>query len=316
MENVLLRNMEDSSPETCLTAMRLSLLKFSQIHSPKVLGSQLPNAHETYLPLPLAWGLRDEVNVNDLFVTDFYAAHGTYDLADGIHKPNVFVVYGGEGFGKTALVNYLMYQWLIDEANDVKKIKDFDFALVVEVDKVGSFEVLPLLESKLVLPYLPSYKKFDDICNDLRYKKFLWLIDGFERATGGTMKSIGKIIELFPLSKFVITSHWTQVMIITDIMNLLQVKFVPLSLMPLTSNTWKHMVPKMMATKTYDPRYIDALSSMFISDKGSLIENMKRLRPKTLGECINSWLSLNFPFTAKAKVVPRGRGRSNRIGTN
>lgn len=310
----MLRKIEDLSPETCLSAMRLSLLKFSKIHSPEVLGAQLPNAHETYLPLPLAWGLQDEVHVNDLFVTDFYAAHGTYDHADGIHKPNVFVIYGVEGFGKTALVNYLMYQWLIDEANDVKKIKDFDFAILVEVDRGDSFEVLPLLESKLVLSYFPNCVHFD-ICNYLRYKKFLWLIDGFEHATSSTKKSIGKAIELFPLSQFVITSHWTQVMTIRNMMNLSQVKFVPLSLMPLTSNTWKRMVPKMMATKTYDPRYIEVLSSMFISDEESLIENMQRVRPKTLGECINSWLWLNFPSTAKAKVIPCGRGRSNRLGT-
>ncbi|XP_064117829.1 uncharacterized protein LOC135223287 [Macrobrachium nipponense] len=311
MDNLLLHSFETSSLATCLRAMRFSLLQFSKIHNPDVLGEQLPNAHEAYLPVSLRWGHQNEVSVNDLFVNDFSAVYGTYDVVDGIHKPKVFIVYGDRGFGKTALVNYLMYEWLLDEANDVKKIKDFDLAIVIEVEKINDVLALPMLESKLPLCYMPSCMKFDDVTEELKKKKILWLFDGFEKVTINTKKAIGDAIEHFPASQVVITSHERQSINIRYMMELLQVKYVPLNLMDLTSHTWKLMAPKMIATKTYDPGLAQELSSRFISDHRRKFEEGGVPRPKDLGYAVYAWLIESYPWVSQGVVIPKGRGRSN-----
>ncbi|XP_068200827.1 uncharacterized protein [Palaemon carinicauda] len=287
--NVLFDNYDHSSPATCLRAMRLSLLKFSKVHNSNVLGHQIPNAHETYLPISLSWDSQNEVNVNDLFVTDFSSAHGTLDLSDGIHKPKVFVVYGGRGLGKTALVNNLMYQWLIDEACDVKRIKDFDMAVVIEVARIKHSEAM-----------------------EIKGTKILWLFDGFEKVTDGTKEAIKGAIEDFPSSQVVLTSLGKQEINTRNLMELTQAKYVALNLMPLTNATWRLRVPKMIATKTNNAYIIEGLSSRFIYERRRMFDDVARIRPKTLGYKVYEWLCLSYPWAAVGKMDPKGRGKSNR----
>ncbi|XP_068200530.1 uncharacterized protein [Palaemon carinicauda] len=305
-ENELYEKFESSSLQTCLKAMRFSLLKFSKIHDPDTLGNQLPNAHETYLPVTLGWGEDEEVNVNDLFITDFTELNGVYDIAYGIYKPKVFVVYGGKGFGKTSLVNYLMYQWLLDEADDVKKIKDFDFAVFLDLEELETFEVMPLFESKLDLSYFPNYVKFEYVKDFLRYKKILWLIDGLDKATEAAKDTVKKTIETFPHSQFVITSHWTQVLSVRYIIKPLNVKYVSLELALLVGEDWKLIIPKMMATKTYDQTLCNYLATLYISEKERLFKSLGKVRPQTLGSSVHLWLKTRFPSVANLPIIYRG----------
>ncbi|XP_066975664.1 uncharacterized protein [Macrobrachium rosenbergii] len=314
LENPLLENYENSSPATFLRAMRFSLLQFCNIHSPVILKLQLPNAHETYLPMTLQWGLHNEVSVNDLFVTDFSDVHGTFDDADGIHKPKVFVIYGGELDGKTALLHYLSYQWLIDHASDVKKIKDFDLVMIIdscEVETLNSPEVLSLLEVKLPLFYMPESMVFGDIKNELKNLKILWLFDDFEDITDGAKAIMNDAITSFPASQVVIVSHWNQEVAIRHMVESSQVKYVPLNMTSLTSQTWRRMVPKMIATKTYDPQFNESLSSRFIRFFRDMIDDEDNLRPETLGHTIEAWLMAMYPIVAKCEKAVIGRGRSN-----
>ncbi|XP_064117831.1 uncharacterized protein LOC135223289 [Macrobrachium nipponense] len=312
--NPLFDNAENSSLATFLRAMRFSLLQFNNIHSHLIFKLQLPNAHETYLPIALQWGLRNEVDLNYLFVTDFSDTHGTLDDADGIHKPKVFIIYGGELDGKTALVHYLAYQWLIDQANDVKKIKDFDLVMVVDpgdIETLNSLELLSLLELKLQLAYLPKSMTFEGIKNELKTLKILWLFDGFEDTTDGEKAIILDAIKNFPASQVVVVIDRNQEVAIRRLVESSQVKYVSLNFMALTSQTWRRMVPRMIATKTYDLQFNESLSLRFIRFFRGILDSDENLSPDVLGHTIEAWLMATYPIVAKCGQAVIGRGKSN-----
>ncbi|XP_068200531.1 uncharacterized protein [Palaemon carinicauda] len=310
-ESVLFDQYDRTSLLTCFNAMKFSFLAFSKIHGPHVMGQQVPNAHETYLPMSLVRGPEDDVNVNDLFNTDFSWDRGTYDPVEGIHKPKVFVIYGAEGYGKTSLLNYLLYQFLIDDAKDVKNIKNFDLAIIANLKEVKDSKALSLLKSRLPLSYLPNLTKFEDIQSELQQSKILWLFDSFETAPVVAKAVLKDAIQNFPASQVVLTSHWKKELQIRELMELTQAKNAPLHMMPLTKSNWRLMVPKMAAAKTYDPRLIEVISRQFIEALSAVFDDRAVLNPKLLGYTFSAWLKVIHADVATCKVKPGRRGRSN-----
>lgn len=297
MENVLFDHLNNPSFTTCLEAMRPSLVNFSKIHSKHILKKQVANAHETYMPVFLEWGDSYTVSVNDLFATDFTEYYGAYDATTNLHQPRVFVIFGVEGSGKSALANYLHYQWIFQEAKDVKNIDDFHLATVFEAGKVKGISDLPRLSTVLNLAYFPKNKHIDQIKNSLVESKVLWLVDGFEGASEIVQKIVRELILKFPSSQVVITSCWSGISVMDALFLELEyaIPTVTMRLLPLAGNSWKSMVPKLIAAKTRRSEIIEEASSRFIASVDE-ISLPCELFPYDLAVSVQEWLEEEYGF--------------------
>ncbi|XP_064117236.1 uncharacterized protein LOC135222836 [Macrobrachium nipponense] len=298
MENLLFDHLNNPSFTTCLAAMRPSLVNFSKIHSKHIFKNQVANAHETYMPAFLEWGDSYKVSVNDLFATDFTDFYGTYDATTNLHQPRVFVIFGAEGSGKSALANYLHYQWIFPEAKDVKNIDDFHLATVFEADKAKEMDDLPKLSTVVNLAYFPKNKHTDQITTSLVASKILWLVDGFEGASEEVQSVVKELILKFPSSKFVITSRWSGITVMNDLFFDLEYKIptVTMRLLPLFGNSWKSMVPRMIAAKTRRSEIIEEASSQFIAKYDDEISLQCELFPSDLAVAVQQWLDVEYDF--------------------
>ncbi|XP_068224191.1 uncharacterized protein [Palaemon carinicauda] len=300
-DNILFDNLTNPSFGTCLQAMRLSLVEFSKIHTVDIFDNQVANAYETYLPMTLEWGDNHKISVNDLFATDFTEFHGDFDPATNLHKPKVFVIFGAQGSGKTSLVNYLNYQWIFHEAEDVLNIKDFHAAIVFEVDKVKTKEDIPNLESILNFEYFPKGTDDQAVLNGLVSSKILWLVDGFDGATDEAKEVVKEMVLKFPLSQVLITSRWTGIEemneFIGDLRKSQYVRSVTMRLSPLTGLNWKLMVPKIVAANTRKSELIEEISSQFISKIEKSIPASTQIFPFDLALSIKFWLQEKYDIS-------------------
>ncbi|XP_068200532.1 uncharacterized protein [Palaemon carinicauda] len=287
---------DNTTLEGCLRMMRFSFLEFSKIHNPEIIPVQVPNFYETYLPRYLYWeGPR--VNVKNLFVTDFNERHGNCPpVSDGVpHR--ALVIYGNKGCGKSALLNYLLYQWILDEAKDVRNIKQFSLVLLIDAKTVTSDSPSKVLCKKLVFEYFPKYMSTEEIYEGLKTAKILWLVDGFHEASPAGKNFVRNLLTRFKASMMVLTSYASHAMEIKRLMALSRVKYIPLKLNPLSLDTWELMVPRFLSAKTRNTTMIREIGDRFIICN----RESPTLNPSELCIKINNWIKVYYPFLRKKK---------------
>ncbi|XP_064117830.1 uncharacterized protein LOC135223288 [Macrobrachium nipponense] len=289
---------DNSTLEGCLRMMRFAFLEFAKIHNTEVITNQVPNFYETYLPRYLLWeGPR--VNVKNLFVNDFCQRHGNCAPVKQGSPNRAFVIYGSKGIGKSALLNYLLYQWILDEAEDVRNIKDFSLVLLIDAKSVTSDSPSKILCKKLEFDYFPKHMSTEGIYLGLKAAKILWLVDGFHEAKPAAKSFIRNILTRFKSSQMVITSDVSHEKEIKRLMALSRVKYVRLRLNPLTLDNWELMVPRLLSAKTRNAAMIRELGDKFIlRTRATPI-----LHPYDLGVAINTWLKIYYPYLRKKRKI-------------
>lgn len=119
--------------------------------------------------------------------------------------PDVLIIVGAPGIGKTSLVRFLINDWAL-AVFSVTGINNFDLVLPIELRYVTCSTVQQLLCEE-ILPQACHHLESKDVIPTLKKLSILWLVDGFDEATDVTKSLIMELLKKFPISKIVITTR-------------------------------------------------------------------------------------------------------------
>ncbi|XP_066975661.1 uncharacterized protein [Macrobrachium rosenbergii] len=277
---------------TSLKRMCSSLMQYCLIHHQTIIN-QIRNTYETYLPMTLSSRCGLNINVNDFFDPSSFS-QGRGDPASQDGQPRVIIISGSTHTGKSSLLHYLNYQWLIDNADDVKNIKQFSFVLYIDAKSLllRSPSPMEVLEKSLVLKYFPKNMDAGEIIKALEKEKILWLVDNFYRGCGQNQYFVFNLLEHFPHSQMVVVNRLPYDEETEEIMNDAQIKCVSLRLEYPRFHDMELMVPKMVQTKTSDPQIISEASAKFTN-----AYRLSRLphNAHELAIFVDRWMQIRYP---------------------
>ncbi|XP_068210815.1 uncharacterized protein [Palaemon carinicauda] len=119
--------------------------------------------------------------------------------------PNVIIVSGPPGMGKTSLFRFLVHDWLSSHPV-MLGMENTELIIPVELRHVFSPSVKDLLKDEL-LHGVSQQLKADDVMSALKNVSLLWLLDGYDEASISTRQVIKEIHKKFPNSRILITSR-------------------------------------------------------------------------------------------------------------
>lgn len=119
--------------------------------------------------------------------------------------PDVIVISGTPGMGKTSSFRFLVQDWLASNPTTLG-MENIDLMIPVVLRHVCSNNIKDLIKDEL-LHNVAKHLRPDDIISALKNVSLLWMLDGYDEASTETRKVVKEIIQKFPDSRILITTR-------------------------------------------------------------------------------------------------------------
>ncbi|KAK7079618.1 hypothetical protein SK128_009089 [Halocaridina rubra] len=120
-------------------------------------------------------------------------------------SPDVLVIYGPPGIGKTSLIRFMIHDWT-STSQTIFGIENVDLVLPIELRHVYCNNVKDVLRDD-ILPNVARNLQHDDILSALKNISSLWLLDGYDEASANTKTVVKEIFNKAHGSKVFITTR-------------------------------------------------------------------------------------------------------------
>ncbi|XP_071532983.1 uncharacterized protein [Panulirus ornatus] len=118
--------------------------------------------------------------------------------------PQLIVVEGETGSGKTSLCRYLMNSWLTDPST-VQHLRKYQLVVMYDCGRINTCDVHDLLCTK-ILPTATSSCSGGDLRKILERLKVLWLMDGLEEAAREGQVFLRELLQTQPSSHTILVA--------------------------------------------------------------------------------------------------------------
>ncbi|XP_068211240.1 uncharacterized protein [Palaemon carinicauda] len=186
--------------------------------------------------------------------------------------PNVIVVSGPPGIGKTSLFRYFVHDWL-SSSPKVLGMENIDLVIPIELRHVYSDNVRDLLGNHL-LHNVSRHLKIDDIISALKNISLLWVLDGYDEANLKTRGVIKELLQKFPNSSVLITTRTEFTQDIELCVNELHMTCLSVTLKGFTPSNIRECARKLISVSISDERERDEKCKEFFNfwQKGNLFQ--------------------------------------------
>ncbi|XP_066983190.1 uncharacterized protein [Macrobrachium rosenbergii] len=176
--------------------------------------------------------------------------------------PDIIVISGTPGTGKTSLFRFLVQDWLASNPTTLG-MENIDLMIPVVLRHVCSNNIKDLVLGEL-LHNVAKHLRPDDIISALKNVSLLWMLDGYDEASTETRKVVKEIIQKFPDSRILITTREEFTKEIETQVASVGRSYLSVSLVGFSVNNIKEYAEKVISASVQDPQKVSDTVKKFI----------------------------------------------------
>lgn len=202
--------------------------------------------------------------------------------------PDVIVISGTPGKGKTSLFRFLVQDWLASNPTTLG-MENIDLMIPVVLRHVCSNNIKDLVQDEL-LHNVAKHLRPDDIISALKNVSLLWMLDGYDEASTETRKVVKEIIQKFPDSRILITTREEFTKEIETQVASVGRSCLSITLVGFSKNNIKEYAEKIIFASVQDPQKVsDTLKKFMDYTENEFFWNIMRV-PLFAAIAIVLWL--------------------------